>query len=571
MVSEEILAFPDEPRSELERTIEELVERAQRVLATQGRLRSLLRASRAVVQQLDIETVLERIVEAAVELVDAEYGALGVIAPDGHLERFIHIGMPESEVRLMAHLPEGHGLLGAVVEEGRPIRLDRIEGDPRSAGFPAHHPHMDGFLGVPVRVRDQVFGNLYLTNPRRGAFTQEDEELVTSLAATAGIAIENARLYDESRRRQRWSAALAEVTAALLSEDAEESVDSLGVVADRVAALVDASLVCLVTPLEDGAELLRVGVARGEGAEQVLGRVFEPHGTIVGQAWELGRAVASETGSPADLDWVPALGPVVGVPLTGFGQRLGVLALARPVGAPRFSDADLDMASEFASQASVAIELARARADSSQLQLVEDRSRIARDLHDRVIQRLFAAGLTLQGIAGTLRAPAQERVLEQVDAIDTAISEIRTAVFALTTRGPARASLRHRVLDVVSELGEALPSPPRVTFSGPVDLLVRDGLAEDVVAVVRESLSNVARHARAQHCEVDVAVDDAVVVTITDDGVGAHGSTRSSGTANLAVRARERGGTYEIGTGASGRGTRVRWSAPLPPAAGGGT
>ncbi|MES1212655.1 MAG: GAF domain-containing protein, partial [Leifsonia sp.] len=431
------LDFPDGPRTDLESTIQELVERAQRVLETQGRLRSLLQANRIVVEELELEQVLRRIAEAALALVGAEFGALGVIAPDGRLEQFIHVGMSEDAAAAIGHLPEGHGLLGAVIDEGRAIRLEHIQADPRSVGFPAHHPQMDGFLGVPLRVRNEVFGNLYLTNPSGGSFSHEDEELVAALAATAGIAIENARLFDESRRRQRWSTALAEVTSALLSGSSE---DVLGVVADRVASVIDVDLVCVVGP--SGDDDLMVSTARGEGSEPLIGRRYPRESTLVGLALGSGDVVSSP-GQPAGdkFDWQPSEGPTVAIPLVAFDQTLGALTLSRAEGGARFTPADLEMAADFAVQASVAIELARGRADRQRLELVEDRNRIARDLHDHVIQRLFGSGLGLQALASTAPEPIRAGITEQVDAIDAAISEIRTAVFALTSRTTSAPSL----------------------------------------------------------------------------------------------------------------------------------
>jgi signal transduction histidine kinase len=413
----ERLGFPDAPRTDLERTIEELMASAQRVLATQGRLRHLLEANRAVVEELDLEQVLRRIAEAAVSLVDAQFGALGVIAADGRLEQFIHVGIPDDEALIIGHLPEGHGLLGAVVDAAEPIRLEHLAADERSSGFPPHHPAMDAFLGVPIRVRGEIYGNLYLTNRAHGSFTQEDEDLVTALAATAGIAIDNARL--------------------------------------------------------------------------------------------------------------------------------------------------------FAAQASLATELAQVRGESQRWELAEERSRIARDLHDHVIQRLFATGLSLQSLAGTASGEFGDALTQQVDAIDAAIAEIRTAVFALDSRkATGEPGLRHRVLDVVGELTATLSSAPRLTFSGPVDLLIDGSLASDVVAVVREGLSNVARHASASQSSVDVRVtDDLVSVRIEDDGSGVTAAPgTSSGTKNLAARAREHGGSFSV-SARSPRGTSMVWTARLPDAA----
>jgi GAF domain-containing protein len=186
----------DVPHLELDQLLTQLIERAHDVKGAQNRLRGLLRANRSVIGDLALNTVLRRIVEAACELVDAPYGAVGVIRPDGTgLEAFIHVGMEPSAVEEIGHLPEGKGLLGALIDDPRPIRLRDIRDDVRSVGFPEHHPPMRGFLGVPIRVRDEVFGNLYLASLAQGDFSVEDEELVAALAATAGVAIENARLY----------------------------------------------------------------------------------------------------------------------------------------------------------------------------------------------------------------------------------------------------------------------------------------------------------------------------------------------------------------------------------------
>jgi signal transduction histidine kinase len=563
------LGFPDAPRSELESSISALVESANEVLRTQGRLRNLLHANRAVVEELELPRVLRRIAEAAVELASAQYGALGVIAPDGTLEQFIHVGMPDDTASRIGHLPEGHGLLGAVIDRAEPIRLEHLSDDPRSAGFPDHHPPMDAFLGVPIRVRDEVFGNLYLTNPERGSFTAEDEELVTSLAGTAGIAIENARLFEQTQRRQRWSTALAEVTSALLSE---ESQDVLGVIAERLAVTIEAQLVAVVVPAAEPG-MLRVELVRGEGADHLAGRQFAADRSLAGRAFETRRIVVSE-GRPAgeSAPWQPVIGPTIVLPLVVAGDPVGVLSVSRPPGAARFADTELDMASEFASQTGVAIELTRARADRQRLELADERGRIARDLHDHVIQRLFGSGLTLQALA-TRNPGMQAELLAQVDAIDAAISEIRTAIFALAQRpGEGAAGLRHRLLDVVSEVAPVLGFSPRLTFSGPVDLSVQGTAADDVLAVVRESLSNIARHAGASSASVEVAlVDDAITVTVEDDGRGVDAApTRRSGLANLDGRAVARGGTFEL-TLRDGGGTRARWMARLGAQEGSGT
>lgn len=552
------LNFPDERRSELERTITEMVERAHRVLGAQGRLRSLLRASQAVVEDLELKRVLRDIAEAALTLVDAQYGALGVIDRDGRLEQFIHVGMPDVVAAAIGHLPEGHGILGAVIESEHPIRLEDLGDDPRSVGFPAHHPPMRTFLGVPIRVRGEIYGNLYLTNRAGGTFTDEDEELVLALASTAAIAIDNARRFEESRRLQRLSSALAEINAALLAPDVG---DVFGVLAERVASLVDADLVCIVVP-ESLTRRQRVAIARGTGAESLEGADVTSPNSVASRAMANGGVAVSE--GPEDaLSGDPRLaeGVTVAVPLVVGGESAGALCVTRGEKERRFSPEDLSTLAEFAAQAGLALALAQARADRQRLDLIEERARIARDLHDNVIQRLFGAGLRLQALAAEIPAHAAT-IAAQVGEIDAAIADFRTAIFTLQTSDPR--SLRRRLLDVVNELAPLLDGSPRIAFSGPVDLLVTGLLADDVVAVVRESLTNVARHARATTTEVSVtATASHVTIVVDDDGIGISAQpARTSGTANLVTRARTHAGVCDIEARSTG-GTRVRWHVPL--------
>ena len=555
------LIFPDAPRAHLDRVIGELVTTAQQVLATQGRLRSLLEASRLVASELDLPTVLRKIIGAAVELVGARYGAIGVIAPDGTLAQFIHVGMPEGLEKRIGHLPEGHGLLGALIEEQQPIRLEHLGDDPRSSGFPAHHPPMDSFLGVPVRVRGEVFGNLYLSERADGPFSAEDEELLVALAATAGAAIEHARLFDESVRRQKWSAASAEVTAGLLAENVE---DSLAIIVGWVARLSDADLVCVALPVDD--ETMVVTVADGPIADRYAGMTFASSGTLAQRALASGQPVLSDIEFASSVEPGIALGPTMAIPFTSSDAPAGALTVSRLPGRAAFTGADLEMAADFAGQASIALRLASVRADQARLALLEDRGRIARDLHDHVIQRLFGAGLNLQVAAGATADPElRARISQQVDTLDAAIAEIRTAIFALSGSADSRDRvLRSLVIGVVSEMADMFPETPRLTFGGAVDLLVSPELAEEVVAVVREGLSNVARHAEATQVFVSIATADGrLVVRIEDDGHGIpNPPTRASGTSNLETRATVRGGGFSLANAETG-GTVLRWDVPL--------
>ena len=553
--------FPDEPRGELDLALDELVARARDVLKIQGRLRSLLRANQAVIENLDLPAVLRRIVAAAIDLVDAEYGALGVVAPDGSLEQFINVGMTDDQITMIGHLPQGHGLLGALIDDPRPIRIEDISDDTRSVGFPKHHPPMGSFLGVPIRVRDEVYGNLYLSNQASGRFSTEDEQLVIALAATAGVAIENARLFEETHRRQAWSAASAEFTAALLSAEQGSAISTL---AGRVLQLADAEVVWVLLPTSDPAVLV-ADTARGIDEDRIQGQQIAVAGSIVADVLEGKQPRQIDDGFESEIQLTnnQQLGSVMAVPMIVGGMTQGVLLVGRMKGRPRFALSDLEMAADFAGQASVAMELSAARADQQRVALLEDRGRIARDLHDHVIQQLFGTGLELQNIAGGLPAgPLSNRIVQSVANLDASISQIRTVIFALSAHtDDSRNTVRHWLIDLANELAPGLPATPSVNFSGPVDLVVIDDLAEDVVAVTREALVNVIKHADARSTSVSLAVvDNTVILEIVDDGKGADGSQRRSGIANLEHRARSRGGEFSFDS--TDKGSRVRWRVP---------
>ncbi|QKJ18237.1 sensor histidine kinase [Microbacterium hominis] len=532
---------------------------------SQRRLDDLLRASTSVVEQLELDEVLGRIVESAMTLVDARYGALGVLGADGLLERFIHRGISPETAAQIGDLPRGHGVLGAVIHAHAPVRLPHLAEDPRSVGFPAHHPPMDSFLGVPIRVRDAVYGDLYLSDAASGAFTADDESLMVSLAATAGVAIENARLYEQARVREQWSAAIADVMGALLDVDSD---DALDVIVERVAPLVQADVAAVSVP--HGPDELRIVASSGGQGVRLRGRTLARAGTPADLALTSRRAVSTPE-QPAGTLFAeqPALGPSVAVPLLAGDEPLGVLTIARDPGTRPFTDAELEMAFVFAGQAGVAIEVVRGRDDRRRIERSQDRARIARDLHDHVIQRLFGAGLSLQAIAMTAPPPTAASLSEQIDALDAAIKEIRTVIYALGSAdgdNHAPRGTRDRLLAVTSETMAGLPSAPRLRFSGPVDSLVSPDLADDLAAVLRECLTNIVKHAEASVVDATLTVDDsAVTLSVRDDGRGIHPSNRRSGLANIVERAHLRGGSCTIETGVDA-GTAVTWSVPLSPA-----
>ncbi|GGI44656.1 signal transduction histidine kinase [Agromyces flavus] len=535
---------------------------------TQGRLRALLHATQAVVEQIELTEVLRSIVEAAVELVDAEYGALGVLAPQAGLEEFIHVGMPDDLVRRIGHLPEGHGVLGALIDHPAPIRLKDLGEDPRSVGFPEGHPPMHSFLGVPVSVRGEVFGNLYLTNQRGGEFTDEDIELISALAAAAGVAIDNARRFAEARMREAWAAASAQVVAALLTDPDTEGTAALLV--DELATRGAADRIALLVADDEG-HALRVVEARGIEAAAIDGAVIAAERTLGAVVLEGGESRATPGGrinGVADalaLERDGHVGPVLFVVIRKDGAPTALLVAGRRPGNPHFTAAEMRIAEDFAERVSLANELARAREAQQRSVLLEDRARIARDLHDHVVQQLYGAGLDLHAVATISDDPASARIDAAVAAIDEAIAQVRTIVFALTPRTDGVSSLRHRVLDLVAYASSHLPKPVAVTFTGPVDLVAEGALADELTASVRELLSNAVRHSGARSVQLTVvAVDGTVTAEVSDDGSGIDPSVvRRSGLENLRVRAERLGGTFLVETAPDG--THASWSVPTEP------
>ncbi len=549
-------------------------EQAAQMLATQQRLRGLLQANRALIGDLNLSAMLLRVTQAACELVDARYAALGVKSPAGGMEQFIAVGIDEATRAGIGPLPEGKGLLGALVDDPRPIRLSDIADDPRSVGFPAHHPPMRAFLGVPIRVREEVFGNLYLTRDDDRPFSADDEDLVTSLAATAGVAIENARLYDQARRRQDWLAAEAEITRHLLSSSGE---DPFAVIARRLRQVADADAVNVLLPGRDASQI-SVAAAVGTGSDTLAARSYPAGDPAVRSALAVDAAVLvadyeRQSDDVLPLSEVMAVGPVMVIPLERAPRRRGMLVLARARGRDPFTTSDLELATTFANHAAIALELADGRANRERVVVLEDRDRIARDLHDHVIQRLFAAGLTIESVATGLAEGTRgaDRLVEVVTDLDATISQIRTSIFQL--RGPRAGqgdAVRARIVQVAAELAPLLGFAPQVSFSGAVDTLVPDYLGDDVLAVIREALTNVARHAHADEVIVEVtATADRVQIEVTDDGVGIGETGRRSGLANLATRAEQRGGSFELVSPlkdkdqSSRGGTRLLWSVPV--------
>ncbi|WP_091448734.1 sensor histidine kinase [Actinokineospora iranica] len=528
---------------------------------TRDSLQGLLDAVMAVGAGLELDSTLRRIVAAAVNLVDARYGALGVLGETGGLARFVNVGIDEERRAVMGHLPEGRGLLGLLIEHPEPIRLADLTKHPASVGFPPNHPPMGSFLGVPVVIRDEVFGNLYLTEKRGGAeFTEDDEAVVRALASAASVAVENARLFERSRERERWLSAAAEVNERLLGGASQR--ESLDLIARRVLELTAADCVLILLAEGSTGELLRVGAATGELGERLTDVEVSALGPLIGEATAAQKPLlvgdlGSEAvgGRVADL-----LGPCVVVPLAGTG---GVLVVAREKGAPPFPADRAPLLGSFAGQAAVALELAEKQRAQRLLDVLADRDRIAQDLHDHVIQRLYATGMSLQGTLRRIDDPeVRSRVHRSVEQLDQTVREIRTSIFDLQAVDDST-SLRRRMLDAVAEIGADHPVSPSVSMSGAVDTLVPAEIGEHALAVVREAVSNAVRHSGARVITVSVSAGDELVVEVADDGVGVGEPARRSGLDNLARRAAQCQGSSEIGPGPDGVGTRVRWRVPL--------
>ncbi|MFJ9540039.1 GAF domain-containing sensor histidine kinase [Streptomyces sp. NPDC101225] len=539
-----------------------------------ARVPRLLAAMRSVGSGLELHSTLERICETAAALTGARYAAIGVVDAHGDgLADFVQQGVDETAARLIGRPPDGHrGLLGALVRDPEPVRLTDLTADPRFRGLPEHHPPMRSFLGLPIRVQGEVFGNLYLTEKHGGGpFDDEDLDMVRVLATEAGIAIGNARLYEAAQQRERWIDGSVAVTTALLAGgDAD---DALQVVAEQARRLSGSAAGIVLLPADEGGlEIVAVAADRPSG---LLGTVVPPQSEVVA-ALLAGRAVFTDDAA-TDRRMVTGLarryGPAMMLPLHSDGRVLGSLVMPRARGEHPFTEAERTLAVQFAAQAALALMMAEAQRDRERLAVFEDRDRIARDLHDLVIQRLFATGMLLESAQrGSVVPEVRDGVGKAVDELDITIQEIRSAIFALR-QGPAEvpSGLRTRVLREINMAAVPLGFRPSHRLVGPVDALVGELTGKNLVAALREALSNAFRHAGATR--IDVVVDATAILpdgrrgvrlTVADDGVGIPEGGRRSGLSNLKRRAESLGGDagHGPGLGGNGGGTTVVWQAP---------
>jgi signal transduction histidine kinase len=547
----------------LEELVSELQRRTEAALVAADRFRVLLEAVFAAGTGLSLPDVLRAIVDGAARLADAQYGALGVIGTGGELSEFVTYGIDDETRARIGPEPRGAGILGLLVRDPRPLMLRDLTQHPDSVGFPPNHPEMRSFLGVPVRVRDEVFGNLYLCE-KRGAdeFTETDQELVSALAVAAGLAINNATLFEQGRRREEWLDAIARIGHELLADAPLERV--LDHIARDAMGIARADDVRLMLGDRD-AEYLTVTATHGPRADATRDLRVPVEGTRAGDAFRTGQPCFVEDATTDARVYLPAIealrpGPVIYAPLVAAHGTLGVLAVDNTRGGRSFDAVDVEVVASFARQAALAIDLARSRIDREHVNTLEDRERIGRNLHDTVIQRLFAVGMQLQASLSGDGGQQRDRVEKAIDEIDATIKEIRTSIFTLST--PPKQGLRHEIITLVDGYAEQAALAHHVVFDGPVDTAVAPAVAREVEAVVREAVSNVARHAHASRVDVTITAADHLVVEVADDGAGIDPhQTRRSGLANLDRRAAALGGTCECTT--SNAGTTIRWCVPM--------
>ncbi|MDH6197710.1 two-component system sensor histidine kinase DevS [Mycobacterium frederiksbergense] len=555
----------------LRELLTEVQDRVEEIITGRDRIDGLVEAMLSVTSGLDLEVTLSTIVATAIQLVDARYGALGVRGEDQELTEFVYQGIDDETRALIGHLPEGRGVLGVLIDDPKPIRLDDIRLHPASVGFPPNHPPMRTFLGVPVRIRDEVFGNLYLTDKTNGQpFSEDDEVLVQALASAAGIAVENARLYELSRDRQAWIAATRDIGTELLGGTEPATVFRL--VAEKALKLTGADRIVVAVPsyhedpgteAPDG-EVDNLVVAATAGSATTVDSI--PVGNLTGdEAVDDAVGAAFRDGTPHRLDRLEldgSGGPALVLPLRATGTVAGVLVAVRADGARPFTAEQLDMAAAFADQAAVAWQLASSQRRMRELEILADRDRIARDLHDHVIQRLFAVGLSLQGTIPRARSTeVQQRLTGTVDDLQAVIQEIRTAIFDLHGAQAGTTRLRQRLDEVIAGFADAgLHTTTR--FIGPLSVIDAT-LADHAEAVLREAVSNAVRHSGATELTVRVEVADDLSIEVADNGCGIAAEVTESGLGNLRARAGTAGGEFSIADRPGG-GTVLRWAAPLP-------
>ena len=536
------VAFAQLARLELDELLLQLVDRAQEVLATQGRLRNLLSATQLIASDLDMPALLRRTVTAACGLVDADRGALRVVDRDGRAAAFVGTDVSESE-------------------------LEELERDADRGQLATLRA-----LSVPVLAGTDSLGTLVVIDKRdeRG-FTPEDREVLAALAYGAGMAIRNARLLDAAERRRRWLEASADIRRELLTEGSEP----LALITERARELMAADFAAIVLKGDD--ETLVLAAADGRGAEALwnsttaAGTVSRSSLPLASVALDGRRSLvvddAAEAGMPLQGAGIPS-GPAAVVHLDDVRGDEGLLLLTRDRGTAAFTSDELEMASSFASHAAVAVHLEEAERGARRAAVLEDRERIARNLHGAVIQQLFSTGLRLQSIASRTQPPIALEIGQALDELDSTIKTVRLTIFQLHNPTQARDSWSTKLAACAAAATEGLGFAPVLEVAGPVETFLDDATGERMVDTLYEALENVHRHAHAHRVTVRVTASSEILeLVVDDDGVGIDAATAadaSGGLARMRNWADELGGACIVKPNGDGLGTAVCWRAPAP-------
>lgn len=548
--------------------VESMHRQLDELLVARDQTEELFHAILGIGADLDLDATLDRIVTAAMRLTGARYGALGVRGHDRALSSFLHKGIDTTTAQRIGDLPVGKGLLGEALEDAPALRVADITDHPAAAGFPPHHPPMHAFLGVPITVRGHVFGSLYITHDQPGrTFTESDEVATRVLASAAAAAIDNAQLFERVRASARWTRVSREITTALLS--GATAPQPLTLIAQRACELTAAEQAIVLVPDEldpsEEVHTLVVSAAVGILADQVMGQRVPVDQSSSGAVFRSGEPVIIESfRHPIQAFTDVGQRPAILMPLCAGAAVIGVIAVARHKDALPFDPTYLELVADFASHAAIALTLASARAREHDLLVVADRERIAHDLHDHVIQRMFAAGLDLQGtIARTTDPQVRHRLSQTVDDLQNTIETIRSTIFELQSPLSSGQDFRSRLQQLIADLTDDRELTVSVHMSGLLSAITGP-LAEHAEAVAAEAISNAVRHSGATHLTVTVSVEDALCLEVRDDGDGIPaGNRRASGLTNMRRRAETLGGTCQIGPGTDSGGTIVRWTAPL--------
>jgi len=528
----------------------------------------LLEAGLTLASELSLPIVLQRIVDLAAQITDARYGALGVIGEGDSLVEFVTTGIPSRQRKAIGSLPTGHGVLGLLIKEPKPVRIKNIADHPQSVGFPPHHPPMRSFLGAPVQALGRTYGNIYLADKRDAdEFSEGDEEALVVLATQAGVAIANAYLYEEVHARERWLDALRDITTLVLSSAKESSL--LETIAEHARDLVGADAATIVTGTQTPGELV-VAAAAGARADELRGQGMPAQGSISGDVMRTGEGMIFEDVSKEASGYQPIIhlgrhGPAFFVPLRVPGGVIGTLMVTNLKGGKRFTERMRQLVQSLADAASVAIEYDRAQSELRRLGLLEERERIAKELHDGIIQSLFAVGMGLEGTALMAgNADTTARIERAVEELDRVIRDLRNYIFGLRP-----GILADRQLDqALRDLGEQMESRSREKVDVSIDAALAAALwnrSADIVQLTREALSNVARHANATRASVRLEREGAqAVLTVEDDGIGIKSGSNSHGNGlrNMRERAASLGGSLDVQSQAGG-GTTLRIVFPV--------